>query len=336
MSRLPQFHNPPEKMEPLEDLLTQICPKCHITIISGPPYVGKSRIVEQLAESLSLGKSFLGRPPIPPLKVILFSERDARTVIREVQERNLDFSKLICVTIPDLPAIDYHSKREATIEWLRTIITHYEPDVIILDTMAKFLPSTTKRYGAFNDYGLMSDVIEQLDRFALEMNISVLAVHHDAKQKLGSEYRTHLEKSSGTFAIVAGSLAMWSLHELPGIINPDDEDEPVQYRWLQIAYHLAPPSEVYLRTLPNGSFEVTTKESATTHPTEKSNVDEAFKLIPPEGLSRLALRLLIQEKMDLGKAYAYRLIQRLLSEKKAVSVNSESGEVIKPATVSVM
>lgn len=324
----PKFHSVTDP-EPLEDLIPGLAPKNHITILSGDSYIGKTRLALRMAEAFSKGMGFFWEP-LPPMRVGYFSERSASSVVRQLNDQGIDLEYVTFVTLLDLPIEESNEYMAKSLTWLNSILTEHKFDVIFLDTFGHFLPAYARSKGAMNDYGLMTKATIELQRLCMNHKVSPICLYHNAKEKVGSEFKTFKAKVSGSAAISANTLALWSFSEYSGAISKEDLEESVQYRQLEIAYHHAADQILYFRTLPNGSFIKIPKIEADTPQEQRSTkTDEVLSLVPEDGIARATLIEKLQTEAGLTKGYAKTLVSRALSSNKLFIEHIDREEFVK-------
>lgn len=327
----PKFHSVKDP-QPLKDLIPGLAPEHHITILSGDSYVGKTRLALRMAEAFAHGKGFFW-DPLPPLKVGYFSERSAASVVRQLNDQGIDLEPVTFITLLDLPKAEGDEYMEQSIKWLDKLLKEYKFDIIFLDTFGHFLPTYARSKGSLNDYGIMTKATMELQRLCMHHKVSPICLYHNAKEKAGAEFKTFKAKVSGSAAISANTLALWSLSEYDGTFTKVDSDEveedPVVYRQLEIAYHHSSDKVLYFRTLPNGSFLQIPKLEADTPPAKRTKADQVMPLVPKEGIQRTHLILKIQGTLGVGRTRAHNLLKALLDSHKLMQIKIDSVEIVK-------
>lgn len=330
----PKFHSVSDP-EPLQDLIPGLAPKHHITVLSGDSYVGKTRLALRMAEAFAKGIGFFWEP-LPPMKVAYFSERSAASVVRQVNDQSIDLQDVTFITLLDLPKAEEDLYMNQSLQWLDKILSQYSFDIVFLDTFGHFLPAYARSKGAMNDYGLMTKATIELQRLCMRHQVTPICLYHNAKEKAGSEFKTFKAKVSGSAAITANTLAVWSLSEYDGPIDAEEEEE-VKYRQLDIAYHHGPDQVLYFRTLPNGSFCQIDRVEADTPAATKSSTreDEVLSMVPESGVTRKELVDKIQTNLGLGRTRSQNIVKKLLDSRNLFTTQSDSGEIIKRRMVAL-
>lgn len=331
----PKFHSVSDPA-PLQDLIPGLAPKHHITVLSGDSYVGKTRLALRMAEAFVKGIGFFW-DPLPPMKVGYFSERSAASVVRQANDQDIDLSEVTFITLLDLPKSEEEMYMTQSLQWLDKVLSQYSFDIIFLDTFGHFLPAYARSKGALNDYGLMTKATIELQRLCMRHKVTPICLYHNAKEKVGSEFKSFKAKVSGSAAITANTLAVWSLSEYEGPMDAEEEEE-VKYRQLDIAYHHGPDQVLYFRTLPNGSFLKIDRLEADTPAATKSSTreSEVLSMIPDSGITRKELVDKIQENLGLGRTRTQNIVKKLLDSRNLFTTQSDSGEIIKIRKVALV
>jgi RecA-family ATPase len=231
------------------DVIPSYLHKSHLTLLTGPPYIGKSRLLSWLSHLLTTGEPGFW-PKLPPLKVLFCTERTMALVGTQFQGLGLpsENKNLQFLTIGDKSADWYRNFRYNPLGELSNIVKIFNPDIIILDTLVHFLSGSR----AVNDYGSMAEKIMTVQIFASQHKCAVLAVHHTAKEKIDSFYGKTIEKTLGSQAITGNTTAIWNLSHT---VEPV-EDQPV-YLTLHAETHATlSPKDVFIKVDKNLPLQI--------------------------------------------------------------------------------
>lgn len=139
-----------------------------LSLLAGPPKVGKSTFLTHLVRAILQGDSFLGSPTVAPPGVFILTEEQLSLAIR-LQELGLEADSRLWVN-SGLPAWD---------EAMRSLEQVPQGSVVILDTGSRFWPLTGE--GAENDSAQVNAALMPLIRATQERMLSTLFVHHMGK-----------------------------------------------------------------------------------------------------------------------------------------------------------
>jgi RecA-family ATPase len=165
-------------------------------VLAGRPKMGKSRLIMQLAVSLSRGMKFLGYE-VPKKNRVLVLDLENRPAV--VQERLNKMSKSdksdsnvlfysprsLAESVVSLEEGKPDGKQKASrngLEQLRDMVKTIEPNVLIIDTWRLLIGATDENKGEIVLQGLM-----QLSKLRIDQpSLSIILVHHLRKQTNGA------------------------------------------------------------------------------------------------------------------------------------------------------
>lgn len=182
----------------LPDLLpTGLC------MLSAKPKIGKSFFALELALCVSLGIPFLDRQPTQG-SVLYLGLEDSK---RRFQNR---IAKLTGVGVfPDnlYLATEAPKLREGLIERLEEWRLFAEnPRLIIIDTLGRVMPDAKP---GTSEYSHVTDVLGEIQKYALERDLTILLVHHTKKGDTPSD---PFDQSMGSTGILGATDSTMVLH----------------------------------------------------------------------------------------------------------------------------
>lgn len=324
--KLPPYYQKTGTVAPLKDLLPGIAPEHHITILSGDPYVGKTRLALCIARALATGEGYFW-DKTDPLRIGYFSERSSSSVARNMQDYGWDVPEnLMFIPILDLPLKDANEYVERSMEWLQGIIKAYSLDVVFLDTFGHFLPAYARTKGAMNDYSLMAKATVALQQMSLRLKVTPFCIHHNAKEKAGNEYKSHKAKSSGSASIAGNTLALWSLSEVDGrrkSVNKEDG-----WRQLEVAYHHGADQTLYFKTAESGMLIPADPPGDRTGEIKKDTklFDACEMLEEGKEVLRTDFVNLLMDHLDVSYSRAQNIVSILLERKMVIQRTDDNGK----------
>ncbi len=184
-------------IKPIPFVVDELLPH-GVTILAGAPKVGKSWMVLDLANCVSSGAPFLGRPT-KPCDVLYVSLEDTLSRL---------YSRLTALGIEGNPhlhiAIDAELLGRGLAEQLASHKKEFpETALIIIDTLQLIRPVQRKSSGYEIDYATMCE----LRRIAQHLDVALLVVHHTRKMPDSDP----LNLISGTTGMTGGSDGNWVL-----------------------------------------------------------------------------------------------------------------------------
>ena len=234
---------PIEQHELLQDILPQYLHKQHLTILTGPPYVGKSRFLEWLAYCASMGlPCFWGQ--LPPLKVLFCTERTRQLIMTHMTGLNLelpDEDHLQFFTLGDMTPEQRNTYNSNRTGMVKRLADKLKPDIIILDTLINFLAPMNSK--ATNDYSAMADSFMNLQVWTYALGAATIGVHHVGKEREGQVYANVLDKTLGSTAIIGNTTSAWNLSKAF-----EDPTTDTVYLRLQAKTHAcSPPPDIHFK-----------------------------------------------------------------------------------------
>ena len=141
-----------------------------ISILVSRPKVGKSTLARSIAVAVATGGQLLGREVNQGTILYLqFSAEGKRSELRQSLER-------AGVTLDDRIWIYTGPTVESPIDALETALAHYRPNLVIIDTMIRWVPVNDA-----NDYTEMSRVTEAIATMARMSGSHIMMLHHASK-----------------------------------------------------------------------------------------------------------------------------------------------------------
>ena len=141
-----------------------------ISILVSRPKVGKSTLARSIAVAVATGGQLLGREVNQGTILYLqFSAEGKRSELRQSLER-------AGVALDDRIWIYTGPTVESPIDALETALAHYRPNLVIIDTMIRWVPVNDA-----NDYTEMSRVTEAIATMARMSGSHIMMLHHASK-----------------------------------------------------------------------------------------------------------------------------------------------------------
>lgn len=244
----------PQPSDCIQDIIEGFLHKEALTLLSGPPYGGKTRLLTCLIHYACFGKEwFWGQRP--PLRIAYFSERNQREIMTDFADMGLELPppsqfRLFCV--PNVCDSAYDELRSNPITRMDASISDFEPDVVILDTITHFLPKGSR--ANVNDYIGMVEGYTRLRRWAVQHHFSIIGVHHTSKEREGNGYAHTLDKTLGSQAIMGNTTSSWTL--LPLYPDTQFEDGSVYKRMEIFTHHRVKPADIYFHIPVDAPYKV--------------------------------------------------------------------------------
>ena len=184
----------------IDDLLPE-----GLTILAGAPKLGKSWLALDIALCISRGDKVLGDYDTTLGEVLYLSFEDNDRRLQSRVTAIADEAKA-----QDNHALYYHTELltmaqngiEILEQWLSA---HPECRLVIIDTLAKFMPPAERGVNAYQADYL---VVSQLQKMALKHRIALLVVHHVRKLKSSGDV---FDEVSGSTGITGPADAVWVL-----------------------------------------------------------------------------------------------------------------------------
>ena len=179
-------------------------PKASVTLLYGPPGVGKSYVSYAIASALSRGLALPGQEEsTPPMNVMLISVEDNPSLIIKPRVRRMGGDQTR-IFIPN------HSFTvdERGLADLKRWIVEMHISLVFIDPLTLYMGGKTDLHRMNQVY----EIFGQLQRIADEMDITIVVVHHSRKGEEGS----YLDRAAGSQAIAAGIRSGLYVHEEDG------------------------------------------------------------------------------------------------------------------------
>jgi hypothetical protein len=183
----------------IEDLLPE-----GLTILAGPPKLGKSWMALDIAIAITLGEPIFGNYQTSQGEALYLALEDNHRRLQQRINVIADDSKTVnnrrlhlCTKISGM----VHGGVVALEEWLEE---HPECRLVIIDTVAKFLPPNENKANA---YQAEYQALGRLQELALKHRIALVVVHHVRKMKASDQ----LDEVSGSAAFTGAADAIWVL-----------------------------------------------------------------------------------------------------------------------------
>lgn len=151
-------------------LVQNLIPMRGVSIVAGCPKVGKSTLARNLALAVSAGRSFLDRATKSG-PVVYYSMEERAPAIKEQfllhGAADVDLTRIFLSAgaRPRKPYVE-----------LRNAIKEHRPALVVIDTMARFLPKADS-----NHYSQMTEALNPLLEIVSKFPCHILLVHHAKK-----------------------------------------------------------------------------------------------------------------------------------------------------------
>jgi len=187
----------PELCEPIVDGLIR---RGEVANIINAPKAYKTFMVMMLAFRVAMGREFLGMPTTRGRVLIIDNELDPTTIqdrmtqVREALKLSLDdIGNEIRVEpirgrVRDLYQLEQYFTELVESDW--------QPDLIILDAFYRFLPEGTSE----NDNAAITQLFNQIDRYAYRTNAAIVNVHHTSKGDQSGKTLTDIGAGAGAMS----------------------------------------------------------------------------------------------------------------------------------------
>ena len=193
------------KYKPLKYFVKPILPE-GLTILAGKAKIKKSFFSFDMAISIALGKSFLGKLRCTSTTVYYIPLEDN---FARIQRRGINMLGKCSIVPKNLIIPRQLSKfprlNQGGLKAIETIIKE-RPDVgvIIIDTMVSFID---KPYSNSPNYSIDYDALKPLQKLAINNHVAIVLVHHALKSSALDPF-DEIQGSMGTQAGVDGMLVM--------------------------------------------------------------------------------------------------------------------------------
>ena len=193
-----------------------ILPKRGTTIIGGDSGNKKTFLALEIAIKCSTGGDFLDMFECKKAKVLYIDEENDKSLIKSRMIKLLKGNQIY--EIPNLLAFAFGNQLKLNKKGkglLDKLLTEYKPDIVILDSMVRFIEGDEDRS---SDVKKNTGVLKFLTN---KHNCSFLVLHHTPKRKPGSK---HSLRGSGEFSAFVDLLIMVS-----GTVNLKLKQEKNRY-----------------------------------------------------------------------------------------------------------
>ena len=161
-------------------LVESVIRAASLAVVFGDSKTAKSTLMRCLCMAVAAGlRRFLGQPCAtgPALYVSLDEPDDTVDMhLSEIWREGAPFTLHQDYGGRNLP------KPSARFDWLTEWAQDIEPEVIVIDTLGKFVDMPE---GALHDYTYMSKVMGDFQRLAADTGAAVAVIHHAAKNEIG-------------------------------------------------------------------------------------------------------------------------------------------------------
>ena len=193
----------------------------NITVLGGPPGVGKSRAITALAVAGATGKDWFGLNVHRPFNTMILQAENGRVRLKN------EFADLDCdilnerILISSPPSFGFAFLDNRFTKQLSEAVSKFEPDVFVIDPWNQLTRDITER-----DY---MDAFEQISKVLPkdENSPAIVIVHHTRKPRFG-------EKANGRslLNILSGSYVLTSVPRTVFVMQPaSDSPEDKRIVW---------------------------------------------------------------------------------------------------------
>lgn len=183
-----------ERIKPLPHLLERITPHPSLTVLGGPPKIGKSLFALQLSQALIGSEDFLGFQISRPWDVYLV-QAEIPSSLMQIRLRSMGGWDHMSVGNLYLSNTAFDLFDSDSVQKLAENIREKHADLLILDPLISF------HSGDENNSQDMSRLFGILKKLQFELGISILIIHHFHKP--GDGFRSGAEKLRGSSVIHA-------------------------------------------------------------------------------------------------------------------------------------
>jgi len=200
------------EMPTIEWLIPDAVPKGDLTIVGGPPKVGKTNFAVDMARAIARGESWLTFASAKPGYVILITDDQADGDSAKQMER---------LKLWDEPNLSWSRKirlNERQLDLLLDEIKQHPGCVVVLDS----LRSATRSLGCDENSPELGLLLYDVKAAVIDAGGSLILVHHGHKGQ-GS---TGGEALSGHNSIAGSANTIWTLHHVANKDGWIDKDKP--------------------------------------------------------------------------------------------------------------
>jgi hypothetical protein len=174
-----------------------------LTLLAGPPKIGKSMLMLDIAVAVATGGEALGSFPCEAANVLYLALEDGKRRVRERLQKILGSDP-----VPDRLSFMFECRRlgEGALEDLRIACRAREPQVLIVDVLELIRPARKPHEGA---YALDYRTLSGLQQMAIKLGIAIVVVHHTRKAPADDP----LDRVSGTTGLTGAADAVLTLYK---------------------------------------------------------------------------------------------------------------------------
>lgn len=188
-------------------LLHKLIPRPGITLLLGPPKVGKSFLALQLGLAIAQGREFLGQAPAQPSRVLYVqldtSESAWRDRLKDALEAGYDLGgPLLMVHPEDQPLVDILTPNGRA--WCAAVLHAAAPDLVILDVLREVHNRDENDNTAMKQVG--DAIVQTFGAYAL------LLIHHTRKIPQDVHDPDPVIWGRGASYLTGKADAIWLLH----------------------------------------------------------------------------------------------------------------------------
>lgn len=188
--------------------------------VIAPPKLGKSWLVTDLAIAVATGRQWLDTYQTHQGNVLLLdnelhAETSANRIPKVARARQLTMS-----VIGQTMFVDNQRGRLRDINRLEAYFEKLKPGffkIIILDAFYRFLPKDTDE----NSNGNLTDIYNQIDQYAADLNCSFVLVHHASKGNQSGKSVTDVGAGAGSQSRATDTHMVLRHHQEPGCVVVD-------------------------------------------------------------------------------------------------------------------
>ncbi len=194
-----------------------------LTVLAGAPKAGKSFLSLQLSQSITGNTPFLGHEVEEGSALYLAYEDGLPRIQDRIRRQDFGTAGLERLAISTNPYGLTALEAEIRAWYARSI----SPRLVVIDTYGRGAPSPT---GRASEYQHATELLGPLQKLALELNITILVVHHTNKEQAGRSGADPFERIHGSQAILGVADAALILsrdrHETTGVLQSTARDYP--------------------------------------------------------------------------------------------------------------
>jgi hypothetical protein len=217
-------------ISPEDWIVPSFVPRAGVTILGGPPKIGKTFLLLDLAIAVASGQKLCGHWPTFQGRVLALLEEDTKRRIRMrlwrmARGRGVD-PRSLTGQLRLATMTGFRLDSEDMVRRLEQEITMYRPDVLLIDALARVHSADE------NDRTAMRAVTVPLQALCTKYGIAIVLVHHFRKQGLGDDKRRSgdlLRGSSDLLALARSVIGVQRLDDRRGFqVDAQGNDGEVQ------------------------------------------------------------------------------------------------------------